>query len=366
MKRYISLGLILTILLSCVLTGCGYEYKDLNLRGTYSRDLEGTTLTVYNWGEYISDGADDTIGVNKEFERITGIKVNYLTFESNETMYSQVKNGGVNYDIIIPSDYMIERLVKEDMLAEIDISKITNYDLIDSKYKNVFFDPENKYSVPYNVGMVGVIYNSAHISNIKHSWSVLWDIKYKDFVLNFNNPRDAFMTAQMILGHDVNTTDKALWNEAAELLKSGKKNLQAYVMDEVYGKMETGEAYIAPYYAGDYLTMVETNKDLAFFYPEEGTNIFWDAACILKDAKYKTEAEMFLNFLCRPEIAKMNAEYLESTTPNKEAYEMLDDTMKNNTVIYPDAEMVAKSEVFDDLSDVTSVYTEIWNEVTAN
>lgn len=364
MKRYISLGLILTILLSCVLTGCGYEYKDLNLRGTYSRDLEGTTLTVYNWGEYISDGADDTIDVNKEFERITGIKVNYLTFESNETMYSQVKNGGVNYDIIIPSDYMIERLVKEDMLAEIDISKITNYDLIDSKYKNVFFDPENKYSVPYNVGMVGVIYNSAHISDIKHSWSVLWDIKYKDLVLNFNNPRDAFMTAQMILGHDVNTTEKALWNEAAELLKSGKKNLQAYVMDEVYGKMETGEAYIAPYYAGDYLTMVETNDDLAFFYPEEGTNIFIDSACIIKNSRNYEAALMYINFLLEPDIATANAEYIGYASPNTAVVENEDYYYYGNEILYPENQEEMKTQYYHDIdSEIRKHYEMLWIDV---
>ena len=201
MKRLFSSILILFIFCFC-LCGCdyGYTYAELELRREYTKDLAGTTLTVYNWGEYISDGSEDTIDVNKEFERITGVKVNYLTFESNETMYSQVKNGGVNYDIVIPSDYMIERLINEDMLAEIDTSKLENYDLIDSKYKNLYFDPENKYSVPYNVGMVGLIYNSKVVKEKPDSWSIMWDEKYKDEILTFNNPRDSFAIAQLLLG----------------------------------------------------------------------------------------------------------------------------------------------------------------------
>jgi len=364
MKRFISLGLILTIFLCAVLCGCGYEYKDLDLRAEYSRDLAGTTLTVYNWGEYISDGADDTIDVNKEFERVTGIKVNYLTFESNETMYSQVKNGGVNYDIIIPSDYMIERLIKEDMLAELDMERITNYDLIESRYKNVFFDPENKYSVPFNVGMVGIIYNSKYITDIKPSWDVLWDKQYKDYVLNFNNPRDAFMTAQMLLGHDLNTTDKAEWEEAAELLKQGKDNLQAYVMDEVYGKMETGEAYIAPYYAGDYLTMVETNEDLAFFYPEEGTNIFIDSACVLKNAQNYDAAMMYINFLLEPDIATANAEYIGYASPNTAVIENEDYYYYGEEILYPENQDEMKTQYYHDITDdIRRHYEMLWIDV---
>ena len=251
MKKTIALIITLVITLSAALTGCGYKYKELNLRAKFDQSLKGTTLTVYNWGEYISNGEDDSMDTNKEFEKLTGIKVKYLTYVSNETMYSQIKSAGVSYDVIIPSDYMIERLINEDMLQKIDTSKISNYDLIDSKYKGLFFDEKDEYSVPYNVGMVGIVYNEKLTgANIKHSWNVLWDPKYKDMALNFDNPRDAFMTAQMILGQDLNTTNKADWDAAAELLKKGKTNLQDYVMDEVFSKMETGEASIDPYYAG--------------------------------------------------------------------------------------------------------------------
>ena len=210
MKKLLSITLILSMI--CIIfSGCegAYQYADLNLEGEYTRALAGTQLNVYNWGEYISDGSDDMLDVNKEFERLTGIKVNYATFESNETMYSQLKGGGVSYDIIIPSDYMIERLLKEDMLTKIDVSSLSNYHYISDDYKGLFFDENEEYSVPYNVGMVCIIYNKKLVGkNIDKSWKVLWDEKYKDMALNFNNPRDAFMTAQMILGQDLNSTNK--------------------------------------------------------------------------------------------------------------------------------------------------------------
>ncbi|MEE1054675.1 MAG: ABC transporter substrate-binding protein, partial [Acutalibacteraceae bacterium] len=319
---------------------------------------------VYNWGEYISDGADGAIDVNREIEKLTGIKVNYLTFESNETMYSQVKNGGVNYDIIIPSDYMIQRLLSENMLAEIDTSKLSNYDLIDEQYKNVYFDPNNEYTVPYNVGMVGIIYNSSVIKDIEHSWKVLWDKKYKDMALNFNNPRDAFMTAQMILGFDLNSANKSDWDKAAELLKEGKPNLQAYVMDEVYGKMETGEAAIAPYYAGDYLTMAETNPDLKFFYPQEGTNIFIDSVCILKNAQNYDAALMYINFLLEPDIATANAEYIGYASPNTAVIDNENYYYYGNEILYPKKENMPKVQYYHDIDDeIRSYYETLWIDV---
>lgn len=365
MKRIISLLTVFVLVFT--LCGCKYQYKyfDLNLKAKYSRELAGTTLTVYNWGEYISDGSDDMIDVNAEFERITGIKVNYLMFESNETMYSQIKNGGITYDIIIPSDYMIERLIKEDELREIDTSKISNYSLIDEKYKNIYFDPQNKYSVPYSVGMVGIIYNAAQVGkDIEHSWNVLWDKKYKDKTLNFNNPRDAFMTAQMLLGLDLNSTNKADWDKAAKLLMEGKENLQSYVMDEVYGKMETGEAAIAPYYAGDYLTMYEVNEDLAFFYPQEGTNIFVDSICIPKSCKNYEAALMYINFLLEPEIATANAEYIGYASPNTAVVNNPDYYYYQNKILYPDEADMPKVQYYHDIKDEIRMHYEmLWCDV---
>lgn len=363
MKKFLAFISALCLII-LTLAGCGYEYKDISYRGTYTMELAGTTLTVYNWGEYISDGADDSIDVNREFEKLTGIKINYLFFESNENMYAQIKNGGVSYDVVFPSDYMIQRMIKEGMLEEIDTSRLSNYDLIDSKYKNLYFDPENKYSIPYNVGMVGIIYNSKYIKNIDHSWKVLWDKKYKDMALNFDNPRDAFMTAQMLLGIDLNTDKESDWEKAAELLKKGKQNLQSYVMDEIYGKMETGEAWVAPYYAGDYLTMMETNPDLKFFYPKEGTNIFVDSACIIKGTKNYEAALLYLNFLMEPDIATANAEYIGYASPNTAVINNEDYYYYKNEILYPEEKDMPKVQYYHDIDDkVRKIYENLWIDI---
>ena len=238
-KKIFTLLLCLSFALS--LCGCGYEYFDLDLENNYTREFAGTELNVYNWGEYISDGSEGCMDVNREFERITGIKVNYTTFESNETMYSQLKNGGVSYDIIIPSDYMIARLKSEDMLTKIDTSALSNYHYIDDSYKGLFFDESQEYTVPYNVGMVGIIYNSEMVDEEDiGSWDLLWNEKYKGQILQFNNPRDAFATAIYWAGEDVNTTEERVWIEAAEKLKKQKPLIQSYVMDEIFNKMKNG------------------------------------------------------------------------------------------------------------------------------
>ncbi|MGN1320102.1 MAG: PotD/PotF family extracellular solute-binding protein, partial [Acutalibacteraceae bacterium] len=324
-------------------------------------ELAGTELNVYNWGEYISDGSDDCIDVNREFERITGIKVNYTTFESNETMYSQLKNGGVSYDIIIPSDYMIARLKSEDMLATIDTAALSNYKYIDDSYKGLYFDPDESYSVPYNVGLVGIIYNSALIDEPEHSWGALWDEKYRNMSLNFNNPRDGFMTAQKLLGYSVNSTNLEEWDKAAELLKEGKDILQSYVMDEIYGKLETGEAAIGPYYAGDFLVMQEVNEDLRFFYPEEGTNIFIDSICIPKCVNNYEAAMLYINFLLEPDIALANAEYIGYASPNTAVVENPDYCYYQNEILYPEDTDLSKNEYYHDISEeVRMHYENLW------
>ncbi|MBO4693141.1 MAG: ABC transporter substrate-binding protein [Clostridia bacterium] len=360
LKRFCSL--ILCMALICALfSGCGYKSRDLKLEGEYTKDFAGSQLNVYNWGEYISDGSYDMMDVNREFERVTGIHVNYTTFESNETMYSQLKSGGVSYDIIIPSDYMIERLINEDMLEKIDVSKLHNYGYIYDNYKNLFYDKNNEYSVPYNVGMVGIIYNPTMIDEPKHSWKSLWDEKYRGMSLNFSNPRDGFMTAQMILGQDLNTTNKADWDAAANLLKKGKDVLQSYVMDEIYGKMETGEAAIGPYYAGDYLTMLENNEDLEFFYPEEGTNIFVDAVCVPKSVKHKSEAMLYIDFLLEPEVALHNAEYICYASPHRAVVENPEYTYYKNEILYPDPEDMPPVQYYHDIDpEIRAYYENLW------
>ncbi len=355
-------SLLLSLVLICALfCGCGYKYMDFDVEGEYNKDLAGTTLNVYNWGEYISDGSDGLMDVNREFERLTGIKVHYTTFESNETMYSQLKNGGVSYDIIVPSDYMIERLKKENMLTKFDPTKLSNYKYIADEYKNLFFDKNNEYTVAYNVGMVGIIYNSALIDEPEHSWNALWDEKYRGMSLNFNNPRDAFMTAQKLLGYSVNTTDRTEWEKSLEKLKEGKAVLQSYVMDEIYGKMETGEAAIGPYYAGDYLTMYDTNDDLAFFYPSEGTNVFVDSICIPSSVSNLEAALLYINFLLEPEVALANAEYIGYATPNTAVINNPDYCYYQNEILYPAEDNIPKTEYYHDIDpEIRSLYENLW------
>ena len=363
-KKIVAL-LLSSALLVIFAAGCKYEPFEIELRREYDRpDLVGTTLNVYNWGEYISDGSEESMNVVKEFEYRTGIKVNYSTYDSNESMYSLIKYGGVSYDIVIPSDYMIERMINENMLQTIDTSKLQNYDLIDKKYKDLFFDPENKYSVPYSVGMVGLIYNTTLVEEEPDSWSVMWDERYKDDVLTFNNPRDSFAIAQFLLGQDINTKNKADWDAAAEMLKKQKNVLQAYVMDEVYNKMESGSAAIAPYYAGDYLSMLDNNEDLAFVYPKEGVNIFVDSICIPKNAENYEAAMLFIDFLLEPEIALANAEYIYYASPNTSVTENPDYSLKGDEIIYPTEENMPKCEYFHDMDAETRAYFDkLWQDV---
>lgn len=322
MKKSNSLILVLLIVVSLLFSACSevdseitIDYVDTTKQIDYSK-YAGTELSVYNWGYYISDGADGTIDVNEEFEKLTGIRIVYDNYDSNESLYAKLDGGGADYDVVIPSDYMIGRLIKEGYLAELNFDNIPNYKYIDEKYKNTKYDPENKYSVPYNVGMVGVIYNTTVVEGTPDSWDLMWNEQYKGKILNFNNSRDAFAIAQFYQGIDINSENKSDWDKAYEMLAQQKSLLQSYVMDEVFNKMESGEAAVAPYYAGDFFTMYGNNEDLAFYYPKEGTNQFIDAACVLKTSKNKEAAELYINFLLDPEIARANAEYMYYASPN--------------------------------------------------
>uniref|UniRef100_UPI00402621CB ABC transporter substrate-binding protein n=1 Tax=Candidatus Fimivicinus sp. TaxID=3056640 RepID=UPI00402621CB len=329
--------------------------------------LAGTTINVYNWGEYISDGSEGSMDVNAEFTKRTGIKVNYNNYDTNENMYAKLKSDGVSFDIVIPSDYMIERLIAEGMLQKIDFSNIPNYKYIDAKYKGLYFDPEDAYSVPYNVGMVGLIYNTKLVKEAPTSWSVMWDEQYKGKILMFDNPRDAFGIAQKLLGQSFNTTDEAEWKAAGEKLKEQKPVLQGYVMDDIFRKMENGEAAIAPYYAGDFITMYDNNPDLAFVYPQEGVNVFVDSICIPKNAKNKAAAEAYINFLLDPDIAVENANYLGYATPNTAVLARDDYELKGNEYLYPTQEKMPKTEYFYNLPQNTlTLMTDLWSELKAS
>ncbi len=325
--------------------------------------LKGTKLYVYNWGEYISDGEDDTLDVNAEFTKRYGIEVIYDTFDNNEAMYSKLKSGGVVYDIVIPSDYMIERMIKEGMLEKIDFDNIPNFKYIPDKYRRLGFDPTNEYSVPYTVSFVGLIYNSKMVDKAPDSWTALWDKDYTNNILMFNNPRDAFAIAQSILGMDYNTESEYSWYTAAALLKEQKTVNPVYVNDEVFLKMESGEAALAPYYVGDFLTMKDNNDDLEFVYPKEGVNYFFDAACILKGTQNKKAAELYINFLNDPEIATANAEYICYGSPNSAVYDNPDYELYQDEYLYPE-EGAFKTQIFRNMSQSTlDLMSSLWDEV---
>ena len=328
-----------------------------------SLGLQGTTVNVYNWGEYISDGAEGSMDVVSEFERLTGATVNYTNFESNENMYSKLAGGGVSYDVIVPSDYMIERLIDEDMLLEIDWNNVPNRALIADEFQNLFFDPEQKYSLCYNVGTTALIYNTTLVDEAPTSWSVLWDEQYKGKVLMFNNSRDAFAIAQALLRQDFNTANESDWNAAAELLAEQRDKVSpVYVMDEVFNLMESGEYAFATYYVGDYVLMNENNPDLAYAFPEEGVNIFYDAFCIPKCAQNKEGAEAFINFMHEPQVALENAEYIYYASPNITVRENEEHSLYQNEAVYP--EQLPNGQYFGNLpQNILELQADLWTKV---
>jgi spermidine/putrescine transport system substrate-binding protein len=328
LKKLTALILSLVMVLALLLTGCA---MDDNTNGSADSSTGGGSsssgssgkrvVNVCSWGEYIDKDLID------QFEEKTGITVNYQTAESNEALYSLLKSGGANYDVIVPSDYMIAQLIEEDMLAELDYSNIPNFDLIDDRFKNLPYDPENKYTVPYTWGTLGIIYNTAMVDEEITSWSAMFDEKYAGNVLLINNSRDALGFSLASLGYSLNTTDEAEIQEAFQKLSdaTSKGVYQGKVMDEVFQKMEGGNAAIATYYAGDYLTMLENNEDLAYVVPEEGSNWFVDAMCVLKNAQNKTEAEEWINFIASTDASLANMDYIWYASPNKEALEQYPD-----------------------------------------
>ncbi len=365
MKKIAAILLAATLIfsLSVVSFAESSPLTETEIQAKY-KELAGTSINVYNWGEYISDGSEGVMNVNAEFEKLTGIKVNYTTYDTNEAMYTKLKSGGAAYDIVIPSDYMIERLLDEGYLQKINFDNIPNYKNIMDEYKGLYYDPTDEYSVPYNVGMVGVIYNKTMVKDKPTSWSIMWDENYKGQILQFNNPRDGFATAMFMMGIDVNTQDEAEWQKAYRMLIEQKGVVQSYVSDEIFNKMESGAAAISAYYAGDYLLMKDNNPDLEFFYPEEGTNIFVDAICIPKSSQNKEAAELYINFLLSEEVALANAEYLYYATPNKAVLENESYSLRDNQILYPDKENMPKVQYYHNLDQETlSLMTSLWSEL---
>lgn len=344
----------------------------------YSKSI--VTLNVYNWGEYISDGSEGSLDVNKEFEKYCynelgiRVKVNYATYTSNEDLYAKLSTGAVSYDVIIPSDYMIARLADEGLLMEIDFNNVPNYkECISEDFKNLYYDPENKYSVPYTYGMIGIIYDANRVSTEDiGDWDLMWNSKYAGQIVQFNNARDAFGTAFYKLGLNVNTTDQSVWDIGLKELQAQKPLLKKLVMDEIFNMMESGEAAIGSYYAGDYLTMVENqaeNVDLQFYYPDN-TNLFVDAMCIPTCAQNKDLAEAYINFMLSEEPAIANAEYICYASPNSLVYN--NETYKEDmgedaiAVLYPEGFDFAEkydANCYKDLNKVTKEYlNSLWEK----
>lgn len=331
---------------------------------------DNITINVYNWGEYIPNGEDDTTDLNAEFTKLTGISVNYSTYATNEELYAKLKGGAASYDIIIPSDYMISRMIKEDMLQPLDIDNIPNRKFIMDTFSNPGYDEESRYSVPYTWGTVGIVYNKdkTDLTEDEIDWDVLWNPDYSDQILMFDNPRDAFAIAESILGYSLNSENKKELRASAEKLKEQKQYVQAYVMDEIFDKMGAGEATFAPYYAGDAVSMMDEYDHLGFVLPKSGTNMFIDAMCIPKGAKQKEAAEMYINFMCEPEVAYAVADYIGYSTPNSGAYELLDDEVKEDGISYPDEDYLNNhTTIFRNLSDEANLYMQtLWTDIKSD
>ena len=319
------------------------------------------TLNIMNWGQNIADGSDGTMDIIAAFEEAYPyIDVNYSEYASNEELYSKLSTGGLVVDLIIPSDYMIARMINENMLLELNFDNIPNYANVQQTYKDQAYDPENKYSVPYTWGTVGIIYNSKYVDEADVTgWELLWNEKYAGQILMFDNSRDAFGVAQYMLGIDVNTTDKDELQLAADALSQQRPLVQQYVMDQVYAKMEEGNAWIAPYYAGDAMMMMDNNEDLRFYLPEDQAfNLFIDAMCIPTCCENKEAAELFINFMCDPQISGANMDYICYGSPIEGAREYMDEYLADSEVIYPPAEVLARGRSYGFLPEDITRYVE--------
>ena len=325
---------------------------------------QNLTLNVYNWGEYISNGSDDSVDVVAAFEQLTGIHVNYTTFDSNESLYAKLKSGAANYDVIIPSDYMAAKMIAEGMLKPLNYDNIPNFQNIDAGYRDPDYDPENAYTVPYMLCTTGIIYNTTMVDKAPTSWADLWDEQYSGNILMFNNSRDAYAIAAFKAGKSINPQSTEEVDEVVEDLKAQKPLVQAYVMDEIFDKMIGGEAAIGVYYSGDAITMIDDNPDLAFVFPEEGTVLSVDCMAVPAASEHQEAAEMFINFMCEPDIGKANSEYIGYTTPMQSVWEILDDDLKYSEIAYPSEEVEAKERVFTALSDEVNSELDVkWSEM---
>lgn len=372
MKKILSF--LIALMMLAAFSVSAFAYSEAEGYSTKVEDEEyykkfegqGIEINVCNWGEYLANDSVNFLDVNEDFEALTGIKVNYTLFSSNEELYAKLRSGSASYDIIVPSDYMIGRMIKEDMLEKLDYGNIPNYANIDEKYKNANFDPNNEYSVPIYWGIVGIIYNKTMVDEADLTgWDILWNEKYSGNILMFSNSRDAFAVSLLDLGYSFNTENADEIAAAAERLKEQKPFVQGYVMDEIYDKMEGGEAAVAPYYNGDAVLMMDENEDLDFFIPEN-TSIFIDSFCVPKGAQNKEAAELYINYMCEATVAAANSYYVGYSTPCAAAYELLDEDLQANEIAYPDSDFLASLESFLTLNDETNnLIDNYWTEIMA-
>lgn len=314
---------------------------------------------VYNWGDYIDES------IIEKFEEETGIKVIYEMYETNELMYTKLKNGGNHYDVCIPSDYMITKMIREDMIQKLDFSKIDLYSSIGDVYKDQAFDPKNEYSVPYFFGTNGILYNTTMVSDAVDSWDILWNEKYAGQILMNNSQRDSIMVALKLLGYSMNTTNVQELEEAKQLLLEQRDLVLAYVVDNGKDMILNDEAAFLVTWNGDAIQLMSEKPELAYAIPKEGSNVWIDSMVIPKDAENVENAHKFINFMLRTDMALLNTDYVGYSTPNVKAFEMLDEEMKNNAVAYPDLNALSGMEVFIDLGDKIELYNDIWLEITS-
>lgn len=349
MKKTVKWALLcaLCICMAALFAGCGSDAKDQKV------------VKVYNWGDYIDPE------VLKDFEKETGIKVIYDTFATNEDMYVKIKSGGSDYDVAIPSDYMIKRMINEDLIEKIDPQALENYHFISDRFKNLAFDPANAYSVPYMWGTVGIIYNTKMVDDPVDSWEILWNPKYEKQILMLDSPRDSIGLTLQYLGYSLNTKTDQEIDAAKRKLIEQKPLVLAYVVDEVKDKMIAGEAALAVVWSGDAMFMMEKNPDLSYAIPKEGTNLWFDSMIVPKGGKHKEEARAFINYMMRPDVSLKNVEYIGYATPIPETQKQLPEDVQQNIAAYPSDDILAHTEVFDDLAQVLAKYDRAWTEIKA-
>ncbi len=343
-KKTISLLTTITLSLGLI-TGCGKEKEEKDV------------LSVYNVGDYIDES------LISKFEEETGIEVRYETYDTNEMMYQKVKSGSSAYDLVFPSDYMVEKMKAEGLLKKVDFKNIPNFKYIDKDFLNPIYDKTNEYSVPYMWGTFGILYNKKMVKDPVDSWDILWNPKYKENIMMFDSVRDTMGIALKKLGYSMNSTNPKEINEAKELLMKQKDLVLAYVNDEGKDRLLGEETAMGIIYSGDAVTLIEENSNLEYAIPKEGTNKWVDAMCIPSTAKHKKEAEMFINFLLDPENAAINADYIGYSIPNTGALELLDEEVTSNPVAYPSEEVLDKSETFIDLGNDIKLYDRAWIEL---